>query len=423
MTEDIANSILDWMDPDDEARPNGAETDYYSALTPPYHAKNGPLNSLEELLLVKGVTPQLLLGNDQNRNGVLDPEEDDGSGTLDRGWSAYLTVYSREQNVDSQGNPRINVNDSDLNTLSTNLTNAVGQDLSNFILAYRLYGPAAATTPGRSGTGSPGTGTPGTGTPGRSGSGGGSGGAGGGTSGAPMASGGTSFSIAQGSGGAMMVTGAATVGSSGGGASGTRLSRNQLNFQNSRPRSIASLYELINAQVSIPGSTPQAQPTIYPSPLFDPGQLQQLLPVLLDECTTSNATEIPARINVNTAPPTVLMSLPNISPTDVQSILANRPSQASTDAPDAIYQTTAWLIIKANMSANTLRALERYITARTQVYRVQSVGFFDAGGPSARVESVIDTNLGYPRIIYYRDLTELGRGFSQSVLGESTPQP
>src|SRR5262249_2366769 len=58
MTEEIANSILDWMDADSDPRPGGAEDEYYMALTPPYHCKNGPLDSLEELLFVKGVTPQ-----------------------------------------------------------------------------------------------------------------------------------------------------------------------------------------------------------------------------------------------------------------------------------------------------------------------------------------------------------------------------
>ena len=70
------------------------------------------------MLYVQGVTPQLLFGNDLNRNGILDPDEDDGTGALDMGWSAYLTIYSRELNVDSQGNPRIYVNDPNLQSLA-----------------------------------------------------------------------------------------------------------------------------------------------------------------------------------------------------------------------------------------------------------------------------------------------------------------
>src|SRR5262249_3878374 len=133
MTEDVANSILDWLDPDDDPRENGAESETYSGMSPPYRAKNGPLDSVEELLLVKGVTPQLLFGNDRNRNGILEPSEDNGLGMVDLGWSAYLTTYSREMNVDSSGNPRIYVNNQNLDTLYQSLTTALGQDLANYI--------------------------------------------------------------------------------------------------------------------------------------------------------------------------------------------------------------------------------------------------------------------------------------------------
>jgi hypothetical protein len=42
---------------------------------------------------------------------------------------------------------------------------------------------------------------------------------------------------------------------------------------------------------------------------------------------------------------------------------------------------------------------------------VQSIGYFEGGGPTARIEAIIDTNAGRPRIIYWRDLTELGKGY------------
>ena len=67
---------------------------------------------------------------------------------------------------------------------------------------------------------------------------------------------------------------------------------------------------------------------------------------------------------------------------------------------------------KANFSPNTLKALDQYITGRSQVYRIQSIGYFDGGGPTARIEAVIDTNNQRPRIISWRDLTELGKGFN-----------
>jgi type II secretory pathway component PulK len=59
MTEEAANSILDWIDTDDETRSNGHENDFYTAQEgAAYQCKNGPLDTLEELLLVKGVTPR-----------------------------------------------------------------------------------------------------------------------------------------------------------------------------------------------------------------------------------------------------------------------------------------------------------------------------------------------------------------------------
>ena len=76
MTEDVADAILDWLDADDEPRELGCEIEYYSGLSPAYAPKNGPLDTVEELLLVRGVTPQLLFGADINRNGQLDRARD-----------------------------------------------------------------------------------------------------------------------------------------------------------------------------------------------------------------------------------------------------------------------------------------------------------------------------------------------------------
>jgi general secretion pathway protein K len=58
----IVNSILDWIDPDDQTRVEGAETSYYQGLTPAYAAKNGPIDDISELLLIKGVTPEIYYG-------------------------------------------------------------------------------------------------------------------------------------------------------------------------------------------------------------------------------------------------------------------------------------------------------------------------------------------------------------------------
>ena len=151
----------------------------------------------------------------------------------------------------------------------------------------------------------------------------------------------------------------------------------------------------------------------YESPLNDPDTLRQLLPLLLDKATTSPSLDLPARININTAPVTVLASLPGLTNREIlQTILDHRPVPWSNQTPDPVFQTTAWLITEANLPPILVQQLERYITAHSQTYRMQVVGYFDSGPLSAREEAVMNTNGGRPRIIYRRDLSALQMGFN-----------
>lgn len=67
----IVDSIMDWKDTDDLHRLHGAESDYYMSLSNPYKAKNAPFDTFEELLIVQGVTPEILYGN-KDRKGLID---------------------------------------------------------------------------------------------------------------------------------------------------------------------------------------------------------------------------------------------------------------------------------------------------------------------------------------------------------------
>ncbi len=128
MTDQIAYSIASWMGGSAGQSNGGAQNDYYSGLTPPYQCRNGPIDSIDELLLVQGVTRDLLYGADANRNGTLDPNEqtattagvtNSSSNSFNRGWSAFLTVHSREQNYDPTGNAFIYLNNTDLSQLQS----------------------------------------------------------------------------------------------------------------------------------------------------------------------------------------------------------------------------------------------------------------------------------------------------------------
>ena len=112
MTPELAAAIIDWRDSDEEITSGGAEADTYARLRPPYYCKNAPFDSLDELRLVNGATMEILLGEDLNRNGVLDPSEIDENrnGIADPGILEYLTVATRESNTASDGNPKTSIN-------------------------------------------------------------------------------------------------------------------------------------------------------------------------------------------------------------------------------------------------------------------------------------------------------------------------
>jgi general secretion pathway protein K len=64
--EDLIDAIKDWIDVDDEVTGGGAEGAYYAGLARPYAAKNAPIDCIEELLMVKGVTRELFYGTGQS---------------------------------------------------------------------------------------------------------------------------------------------------------------------------------------------------------------------------------------------------------------------------------------------------------------------------------------------------------------------
>ena len=372
LTSDVIDAIVDWVDPDEDARSSGAESSYYlSNAAGGYRAKNGPLNSIDELLLVKGVTPQLLFGNDRNRNGQAD-DDPSGSQGFDRGLADYLTVYGRELNLDAVGALRENVNESeDLAGLYQRLSTRVGADLASYILAYKIFSVTTISANTQ-----------------------------------------TAANTVQGSAGDL--TSAVQAALDG----GTAVNKKRLK----------SLLDLRNTRIALPkvaGAAADAPTVVIYSPLNDPTQLPLLLGKLLDATTTTTLVEMAPRININTAPREVLMTLTAIAGSsmnppgaasagfteaDVNSIISKREGLNPTD-PATL--TGAWVLNDAGMSPDTFKLIEKYITGRSMIYRIHSIGYFGEGGPIARVEAVIDTNQGAPRIIYFRDLTDLDtpRGF------------
>ena len=85
----IVDSILDWKDADDLHRLSGAESDYYLSLAKPYKAANRDFETIEELILVRGITPEILHGTD-GRSGIV----------------PFLTVHGKSGKVSINAAPK-----------------------------------------------------------------------------------------------------------------------------------------------------------------------------------------------------------------------------------------------------------------------------------------------------------------------------
>lgn len=62
----IMAAVADWEDEDSLLHLDGAEADYYAGLSVPYACKNAPMEHIEELLLVRGVTPEIFYGTQEH---------------------------------------------------------------------------------------------------------------------------------------------------------------------------------------------------------------------------------------------------------------------------------------------------------------------------------------------------------------------
>ncbi len=108
----IIEAIIDWLDEDDEQLGfGGAENFYYQGLESPYSPRNGPMEFIEELLLVKGITDELYFGTGETA----------GLGSL-------LTPHGRDG--------KININTADPLILGA-LSDQIDEDMVDGMLTFR----------------------------------------------------------------------------------------------------------------------------------------------------------------------------------------------------------------------------------------------------------------------------------------------
>jgi len=388
VNEEIADSILDWIDSSsDEPREFGAKDEYYTLLEPPYYTRNGIPDSLDELLNVRGVTPELLYGIDWNRNGIIDLGEPDeysldefnvSDGSLNLGLISYFTLDSRESLLTPDGLYKINVNLEDLEELRTLLEERFEDypDWVDYIISYRQQSSQQTQT--------------------------------------------SSTQTSGGSGLGSIVSGLLT-GSTGG--TGTTANSDG---------TIKSLLEFVGGQGS-------------PFP-DDPDEMNEYGPILYDNLTTSD-TPIIGRININQASRTVFEVFAprddeltdyaallgeeadallgtTLSQTDVweiiDGILAERISDPYlVDSPEMNYPF--WVYTHGIITdLETMKQFEPYFCTQGAVFKATVIGRFDdERSPVSRFEVWLDAaeGGGPARVIRVRDISDLGPGYSAELLG------
>ncbi len=369
MTETAADSILDWIDADETARPNGGETRYYTNEKLPYSPRNAVPVFLEELLLARGVTRLHLYGTDENFTfGVENTDESKADDSALGGslttlalpsaasrrsgegdavpWKELLTVFSAEKDVDPTGEARVDLNVDDLEFLYRELAPRVGEDLAKFVVWARQFGPTSGVDAKDA-------------------------------EGNPVPSG--------------------------------RLETTEVDFSVPASFTLATPLDVVGGRVLVDGTAIDS-PTSTSRSNANAEKIFQLL----DFASTSPSTTIVGRVNVNAAPRPVLAAIPGLTTADVRRILDDRPALDEAIPDD--YRHATWLYTKGVVDWETMKAIYDKTTTRGDVYRAQIVGFLDGVDVSARAEVVVDGTTEPPRQVFYKDLSMNGKGFSNAVL-------
>jgi type II secretory pathway component PulK len=386
---EIVNAILDWRDPDATPRSEEGDTEgkYYRALPKPYQIRNGPFDTVEELLLVKGVTGQILYGEDFDRNGLLTDNEDDDDesfppdnedGVLNRGLYPYLTVLSEENNVSNDNRPRVCLFGEEA-TLREELSLVFPHESAvvDFIVMATRSSAGA-----------------------------------GGASSAPKARRGGKTSRKRGAGP----------------PPGTQTREDEdADAETDRPeedREPDSGDEEVDptaeetaeerdddsgtSQILSPASLLRERSSTGQQVTLNNPLTQEHLPVLLDRTTVipSEQQTVAGLINVNTAPPRVLRCVEGLTGEQVDAIVDMRSSLSSEKK-----ESTAWLLTEGVVDLDTFDKIAPFITARGQQFTIESLGYADHIGMVTRLQVVIDMVGPIAQTVYYRDLTYLGGHF------------
>jgi DNA uptake protein ComE-like DNA-binding protein len=208
-------------------------------------------------------------------------------------------------------------------------------------------------------------------------------------------------------------------GVAGGGAGGKTQEWKAANFESLKidtsqgaQGKVRQVLDLIGAQFTANVNNEQVTFTspLNPSPIA----MATYLPTIMDKLTAVEATVLPGRININEAPREVLAGLPGISEEVLEKLIESR----SQDVDNSNRKLETWPMVEGIITLQEMQTIAPLITAGGDAMRVQSVGYFEQSAGFARIEAVIDASGSVPIVVLYRKMDHLGRGFSQTTLGQ-----
>lgn len=145
MTEGIPAAVVDWRDQDHTVTPGGGELDAYAAMVPPRLPRDGPFQTVRELLMVRGMDPGRLRGDDARLNGLAGEVDEETPGdstppaprsvTAGSGWAAVLTAHSGVANVSATGQDRVDLQSASESELTG--VRGITAEIARAIVAHR----------------------------------------------------------------------------------------------------------------------------------------------------------------------------------------------------------------------------------------------------------------------------------------------
>lgn len=375
MTLQIADAILDWRDADEDVSEFGAETSYYAAQSSARLPRQGPFEDLNELLFVRGVTAEMLYGEDQNQNGLLDAEENDGDGKnprdnrdgiLQQGWADLITVQSCESTLRSDSRQKINLNQSVLARLYDELEAEFGSEAATYIVAWRMRGATYLDAP------------------------------------RPDEGNDLERRRLERLESAMnrLRSQLGDVDQESEKLTADQTRRGGLTLTDSSAE-FKSLVDLFGGQVQV---AINGVDTLLESPWSaDPATARRMLPVFEENLTTTDEIVLPGRISINEAPESVLRSIPGMSESAARTIVRIQPEIHAIKGSDE-FRSVAWLVGRGILSLPELREMGPYITTGGDVRSGICLGQMRGDAAISAIRFRIDCSGFRRRILSLQDL-------------------